>query len=136
MNKEYVTLETAKLLKKKGFNEWCEWVYEDQGITHSTIDADFAGHSNSNLSENQYAIPLQSQAQRWLREKHEIDVIVHVATGFDSSCNEEIFSGYSVWILNHTGGIRLRSKSHSVRKVLPLYEDALEIGLKTALDSI
>ena len=49
MDKSYVTLETAKLLKEKGFNEWCEWVYEDHGATHSTIDADFVGHSNSNL---------------------------------------------------------------------------------------
>lgn len=35
MDKSYVTLETAKLLKEKGFNEWCEWVYEDHGATHS-----------------------------------------------------------------------------------------------------
>lgn len=136
MNKEYVTLETAKLLKKKGFNEWCEWVYEDQGITHSTIDADFAGHSNSNLESNQYAIPLQSQAQTWLRERHRVDVIVHIAVDFDSEHNEESFGGYSVWIIDHKGGICKRSNSQSIRKAFPLYEDALEIGLKTALDSI
>lgn len=136
MNKEYVTLETAKLLKKKGFNEWCEWVYEDQGITHSTIDADFAGHSNSNLESNQYAVPLQSQAQTWLRERHRVDVIVHIAVDFDSEYNEESFGGYSIWIIDHKGWICKRSNSQSIRKVFPLYEDALEIGLKTALDSI
>lgn len=54
MDKSYVTLETAKLLKEKGFNEW---VYEDHGATHSTIDADFVGHSN--LENNQYLFNLK-----------------------------------------------------------------------------
>ena len=43
MDKSYVTLETAKLLKEKNSIAWCDWVYEEQGETHRTVDAEFTG---------------------------------------------------------------------------------------------
>ena len=40
MTEELVTLETAKLLKEKGFNEFCEFAYADEDLhimgLHST----------------------------------------------------------------------------------------------------
>lgn len=124
MDKSYVTLETAKLLKEKGFNEWCEWVYEDHGATHSTIDADFAGHSNSNLGSNQYAIPLQSQAQTWLRDNKNIIVVVD----YDSTYVRPW--GYTIWLCATE---YIESELYERHRV---YEEALEKGLIEALDFI
>lgn len=134
LNKEYVTLETAKLLKEKKFIAWCDWVYEEQGETHRTVDAEFTGFSNPNLKSNQYAAPLQAQAQKWLREAHCIDVLVNIAVDFDCECCEEAFEGYSVWIVNHTDVICKYADSPDMH--FALYEDALEAGLKYALNSI
>lgn len=122
MDKSYVTLETSRLLKEKGFNEWCEWVYEDHGATHSTIDADFTGHSNSNLASNQYAIPLQSQAQTWLRDEKKIIVIADYDCAYSKNWNYEVWENSQIII---TSFERYNS-----------YEKALEEGLKWALDFI
>lgn len=32
MKEEFVTLETSKLLKKKGFNEFCKYAYADEDL--------------------------------------------------------------------------------------------------------
>lgn len=122
MDKSYVTLEIAKLLKEKGFNEWCEWVYEDHGATHSTIDADFVGHSNSNLESNQYAIPFQSQAQTWLRNRKNVIVIVDYDIVYSKKWD------YEIW---YDGALRVSSFER-----YDSYEEALEKGLKEAIDFI
>lgn len=119
MDKSYVTLETAKLLKEKGFNEW---VYEDHGATHSTIDADFVGHSNSNLENNQYAIPLQSEAQTWLRNRKNVIVIVDYDIVYSKKWD------YEIW---YDGALRVSSFER-----YDSYEEALEKGLKEAIDFI
>lgn len=37
MTEELVTLEIAKLLKEKGFNEYCENVIDDNGVLRKTL---------------------------------------------------------------------------------------------------
>lgn len=37
MTEELVTLETAKLLKEKGFNEYCKYLINDKGLMMETI---------------------------------------------------------------------------------------------------
>ena len=37
MTEELVTLETAKLLKEKGFNEYCKYIINDKGLMMETI---------------------------------------------------------------------------------------------------
>ena len=37
MTEELVTLETAKLMKEKGFNEYCKYVISDKGLMMETI---------------------------------------------------------------------------------------------------
>lgn len=117
MDKSYVTLETAKLLKEKGFNEWCEWVYEDHGATHSTIDT---GHSN--LESNQYAIPLQSEAQTWLLNRKYVIVIADYDATYPKKWD------YEIW---YDGIICVPSFER-----YDSYEEALEEGLKEVLDFI
>lgn len=70
MNKEdYVSLEVAKLLKEKGFNEKCRYIYNTNhiGITTEKI--------NSELPNGCFSIPTLYEAQKWLRVKHNIDVL-------------------------------------------------------------
>lgn len=78
MNKEdYVSLEVAKLLKEKGFDEPCDWIYDtkEQCFKNSkevNFDVTF---TNSILRDNVYCVPTLYEAQKWLREKHNIDVL-------------------------------------------------------------
>lgn len=67
MNKEYVTLEIAELLKEKGFNEPCECCIDVTGTIYNYFKF---GITNSRLSKNWLPYPTLHQVQKWLREKH------------------------------------------------------------------
>lgn len=70
--KDFVTLETAKLLKEKGFNEEC-YAYYRNGVL---IYAMYQDYSSINDMLYQYILndkiytPTLYQAQKWLRKKH------------------------------------------------------------------
>ena len=81
MEDELVSLETAMLLKEKGFNEPCSYYYENNELyklgyyhgegtgfvrNNSPIDGRFL------CEEMQCTAPTQSLAQKWLREIHRI----------------------------------------------------------------
>lgn len=94
MNKEdYVSLEVAKLLKEKGFNEKpisC-WAINDDGKTCLTSG------TNSSFPHDRYSMPSLYEAQKWLREKHSMEVSVAYCRNRISwyywigllSCNDE-----------------------------------------------
>lgn len=63
MTEEHVTLETAKLLKEKGFNEYCKNVIDIDNILRETLY-----RTNDNLPKQCFSLPTQSLAQKWLRE--------------------------------------------------------------------
>lgn len=65
MTEELVTLETAKLLIEKGFNE-CRNV------------VDISNMSNDDLPKRCFLQPTQSIAQKWLRDNHSVHTAVDV----------------------------------------------------------
>ena len=78
MNKEaYVSFETAKLLKEKGFDWDCDHYYKPNGEIVRTFHTDGSRHINSSvLYEHQCLAPTQQMVCRWLREEHKIDISV------------------------------------------------------------
>ena len=96
---QYVTFETARLLKEAGFDEICDTFYS------SNVGAPYLLCSrNSELRKEYYSRPTQALAARWLREVHHIFIMLSpVIKGwiydlFDLKkhqyilCNEESFS--------------------------------------------
>lgn len=74
ITEDYVSFETAKLLKEKGFDEPCECLYDtennDVAIVNGWMDT-----SNSELEEKEfasYSAPTLQMATKWLREVHQI----------------------------------------------------------------
>lgn len=65
MTEELVTLETAKMLIEKGFNE-CRNV------------VDISNMSNDDLPKRCFLQPTQSIAQKWLRDNHSVHTAVDV----------------------------------------------------------
>ena len=66
MNKEdYVSIEVAKMLKEKGFNEPCRVTYleDDNNVNISTVFTRY----NEDLDDNSYSCPTLYEAQKWLR---------------------------------------------------------------------
>ena len=123
MNHEcYVSLEVAKLLKEAGFDWECNGVFlSEDGTQYAFIKAD-AACDNNNSKYNPYNIsaPTLEIAQRWLREtqKYQVAILPNGLKGYAALCflyKEPItqpFEHYST------------------------YEEALEIGIKKALEMI
>lgn len=67
---DYVSFETAKLLKEKGFDEECYQKYDDEGY----LSFNHIGYINSDKPcDDFYALaPTHQMAMKWLREAHNI----------------------------------------------------------------
>jgi hypothetical protein len=75
ITEDYVSFETAKLLKEKGFKGEGEHFYEDNKITN------FANYWYRITSEQKYKAieaPTLQMAMKWLRDVHNICISVDV----------------------------------------------------------
>ena len=87
ITEDYVSFETAKLLKEKGFDEICsyEWGIPnvDKGYVLQKWIIDNGQIKNSDLIDGAYTAPSQSLALKWLREVHNIHIeIYRTACGY------------------------------------------------------
>lgn len=77
VHERYVSFETAKLLKEKGFNEYCLFLYQNNGTFLTAHFTKGDKEKNSNLI-NEYSAPTQALAMCWLREIHHILISVNI----------------------------------------------------------
>ena len=106
ITEDYVSFETAKLLKEKGFSEWCYKCYGD-AVYHKGIPISFdeecelkaeglgneieyveGGHLydfgcyNRKKDAKVWAAPTLWAAMKWLRETHNIDIAIYAENLF------------------------------------------------------
>lgn len=133
ITEQYVTFETARLLKEAGFDSPTRGIYR----TNRTGDHSFAEYTIKqtvdDLSWNagdgfqyEYLAPTQSLAARWLREVHEIHLFVNY---FFEDCKWF----YVIVYLKESDEVRA---IHPDENNYDTYETALEEGLKKALKLI
>lgn len=123
MTEEFVTLETAKLLKEKGFNEYCKNVIDIVNILRVTLY-----RTNSNLPKQCFSLPTQSLAQRWLRETKNLHIEIYRSA-----------VGYGYAIVKADNGTWQEdddSKGTNDGGLWDTYEEALEAGLVECLKLI
>lgn len=89
MEEDYVSFETAKLLKEKGFDEGCIMWYEDDDCLVSTND-DYGLQSNSDHISKyfEYSAPTLQMAMKWLREVHNIFIQIELYSKHNNYCFE------------------------------------------------
>jgi hypothetical protein len=123
MTEEFVTLETAKLLKEKGFNEYCKNVIDIDNILRVTLY-----RTNSNLPKQCFSLPTQSLAQRWLRETKNLHIEIYRSA-----------VGYGYAIVKADNGTWQEdddSRGTNDGGLWDTYEEALEAGLVECLKLI
>jgi hypothetical protein len=115
-----ISLETAKLVKEKGFYLQVTSFYNKNGtLGVCSIQSGFF--------DSEYRAPTQSLLQKWLREVHHINV--------ESNYLPNIKKYGCLYI--PMGGKSKRSDVNFVdKKYYDTYEDALEIGLQKGLNLI
>lgn len=109
MKEQLVSLEVAKLLKDKGFDEYCEDAvnYISGNLSKTRFRV------NSELPNVYCSMPTQSIAAKWLREKHNLHI-----------CIFNNVAGYCYEVAKTDNGTHIT------------YEEALEEGLKETLKLI
>ena len=95
ITEDYVSFETAKLLKEKGFNEGCSFVVNaiSKGVmpvswptTNSDIEDDKA---------NLIALPTLQMAMKWLREVHKLVICAEI--GNENYTSNTDYSNPDIW---------------------------------------
>lgn len=117
MKDELISFGTAKLAKKKKFNEWCDTYFDVDKF--SRIGSDY-GNSFPDIL---YYQPSQSLLQRWLREVHNIHV--EVTSNFVTI---DAFKKHRKWYVY--------VQDEEIEALFDSYEQALETGLFKALKLI
>lgn len=77
MTETLITFPVAKIAKEKGFNwETIYWFekHREEWISHSCFEGYELSPCNNNVSNKTISQPTQSLLQKWLREKHNINV--------------------------------------------------------------
>ena len=126
MKEELISLKTAKLAKEKGFTESCEYAYvNDFEEEWNLEDIEYNdGCVFDNKFHNNCSAPTQSLLQRWLREVHDIDIIIHRQHN-----NPKMYYS-SIWYKSKNPW----NPPSAMNKLT--YEEALEEGLYEALKLI
>lgn len=82
IKEDYVSFETAKLLKEKGFEGYSNLIIYDENAANTYIKELQEKHlpyssDDPKLKEFYYTKPTLQMAMKWLREIHNIHITVH-----------------------------------------------------------
>lgn len=127
MKEAYVSYDTAKLLKEKGFNWPTIEYYSSSGSIYRFSEgiADICGILS-------YPRPTQQMACRWLREEHNIHIMPTI--GCDVDRTPRIFYGVVIALFNDYGDIDLRDPLDEKGYNSP--EEAIEATLEYVLKNL
>ena len=122
IEEQYVSFETAKLAKEKGFDEEFENMHVWNNFKGEILE-DVSGYNmkNSHLGKNSYSAPTQSLLARWLREKYSKNVYVVMS----------ITEKYIFWVQDIHSLVKVKTTD-----LYDTYEEAMEAGLQEALKLI
>lgn len=127
ITEDYVSFETAKLLKEKGFDESCYQKYDDEGY----LSFNHVGYiNNEKPCDDFYALaPTLQMARKWLRLKYKIDIDIVSRL----SLNADDDHCYSYYIKHQYD--KYYYKTYTDGEYLE-YEDAVEGALKFSLENL
>lgn len=130
ITEDYVSLETAKLLKEKGFDcaskvWYSEYTSQFGGKKYTSIEFDNHNEFNENYKFICSAPTLQI-AMKWLREVHKLEV-----TPF-----HEVFQGSSWWYLIERNTSLSLITEYEEDAIYGSYEQAAEAGIKYCLENL
>jgi hypothetical protein len=125
VTEDYVSFETAKLLKEKGFDEPTYHDYDEEG--KRWFQEVLVCHN----SEGGIACPTLQMAMKWLREVH--NVFIDISSRFSKNADKDVCFSYSCKKLINT----YRSSYEIIGDGEWLnYEEACEAAIKYCLENL
>lgn len=147
ITEDYVSFETAKLLKEKGFDEYCQSIYDvgslrsvaslnchwDEGygeLIEEKQNSDFGKYDNA------ISAPTLGVAMKWLREKYKIHICV---VPIQASEWLKEYSGLwciRLYFYNTDNNVGWYMTSYFNGNYFKTYEEACEAGIKYCLEKL
>lgn len=128
ITEDYVSFETAKLLKEKGFDEPLNYYYNSDGRKSYATSYNW----NQTTGDFQdYSCPTIQMAMKWLREVHKLHI--SVVMGFDADNSQYFFYVPSVCRFSNKSG---EYQTPFGEKEFGSYEEACEAGIKYCLENL
>jgi len=162
MEEQLISFETAKLAKKKGFDIFSIFWYDENPLkrkmqaygssyatedTNTTYSVEYPGDEGMNdyIKEDNkeliYSAPTQALLAKWLREVHNIVIIIDFSLSNFYNNNKKSYF-VDIYCLNINLGDRIKSKKvgyespEKDHKLFDTYELAMESGLYESLKLI
>ena len=146
ITEDYVSFETAKLLREKGFNECCKSVYHigsvcsvaslgyhdnegDGAVIDENQNSDFGKYDNA------ISAPTLQMAMKWLRKVHNQIIVPNVRV-------EDPISGIincyivGIWYIPKNNDGAFCYTSPTPYNGYPTFEEACEAGIKYCLENL
>lgn len=142
ITEDYVSFETAKLLKENGFNEICHNVYDDKVLCSvASLNRHYeCGYGDLVITcqntdyddwENKIAAPTLQMAMKWLREAHHY----YIQVMLDSwACGGHL--GYYVVIQKTDSDFEMMLQDAVDEVFYQIYEEACEAAIKYCLENL
>ena len=132
ITEDYVSFETAKLLKEKGFGEKCRTYYKV--FPESRIAAIYHSSENRGVSEddpNEILCPTLQMAMKWLREVHKLFIQIRIIPHTTITIEQK----YYLFTIHKD------RRTLAFRKDFPIecyftYEEACEAAIKYCLENL
>lgn len=124
IEEDYVSFETAKLLKEKGFDWACIGYYVDD--EPDDVKYSFLCETNSDWEARCCSAPTLQTAMRWLREEKGIAVVPILSSVLD---NEKFLWDIEI-------AVAKTNESYHQGWIYESYERACEAAIKYCLDLI
>ena len=122
----YCSYEISKLLKEKGFDEECFALYNSDGVL---IQSGIRLNNNQvGRVEGSYSAPTQQMAMKWLREVHNIFIVI------EPHMYDHINEKNSSYIASLWQGDNYYENITS--KDYPTYEETVEAALNYTLENL
>lgn len=120
IEEQYVSFDTAKMLKEAGFDVLCASLYNNNGFGWNSLS-----RGNYNSCESLFSRPTQALAARWLREVHGMYIeIYHRVTGY----------GYFIVEIESNELLAIPTIGDKIQ--FDTYEEAFENALREAIKLI
>ena len=137
ITEDFVSFETAKLLKEKGFNELCAWQYYTywkdyklKNYEHPILNENMLSNSQV-IDRDNVTAPTLQMAMKWLREEHNLSIDVATYTSGFSAC---------VWSMKRCNVVATENLIEQYGGVtfslFHTYEEAVEVSLKYCLENL
>jgi len=132
IKEDYVSFETAKLLKEKGFDWECEYFYDWYEDDDEYIICSIGGSCNKEDYPSEYSMPTLQMTCKWLREVHKIYIDIDIRIILEQ------WAGYNVTIYKTNIDNCLLGKFISLKglKDNTSYEEACEVAIKYCIENL